>query len=495
MAGWTLEPDYRHLAADFGSLDSVFALEGERLTRDPLSEVIRIERDGVRYYVKRYRSAGKGLRRYLARPRIKAEWQNLKRFEKWGIPTAEVVAWGLERKAGAFQRGAMITRELPGTEDLSVLACNRDPRLKDPRWVDGVSRQIAKATRLMHDQHFTHNDLKWRNLLVDDQPLVYFIDCPNGAFWWSFMLRYRITKDLACLDKVAKYHLSRTQRLRFYLQYRRRRHLNESDKKRIRQVVAFFEGANERFHRRAGPRPAPAQPSGQLRRPVGLAAGRRGRTEYRAGWLEQRLPPRPGRLRLLPEAPEQPPDPQPAPSAGRADLRPRVPQHRALPGAGHSRPAGGVLRPAGGRRRAPGDPPDPCPGRLAGPGHLAGVLARPGRRAAPGDSPGGWQAGAPAARRRTDAWLLLSQACIPPRGGRWCLRGLPDRPGEDPPDLVRPPRPGQGPGADAAPCPGLERSGRARIHLRLCRRTLDSAEVEQWYRLLDQRRRRKESRR
>lgn len=118
MAGWTLEPDYRHLAADFGSLDSVFALEGERLTRDPLSEVIRIERDGVRYYVKRYRSAGKGLRRYLARPRIKAEWQNLKRFEKWGIPTAEVVAWGLERKAGAFQRGAMITREAAGHRGL-----------------------------------------------------------------------------------------------------------------------------------------------------------------------------------------------------------------------------------------------------------------------------------------------------------------------------------------------------------------------------------------
>ncbi len=148
MAGWALEPDYRHLAADFGSLDSVFALEGERLTRDPLSEVIRIERDGVRYYVKRYRNAGKGLRRYLARPRVKAEWQNLKRFAKWGIPTAQVVAWGLERKAGGFSRGAMITRELAGTEDLHALAWrNRDPRLKDPRWVDGVRRQLAKATR------------------------------------------------------------------------------------------------------------------------------------------------------------------------------------------------------------------------------------------------------------------------------------------------------------------------------------------------------------
>lgn len=54
-------------------LDAVFALQGERLTRDPLSEVVRIERDGVNYYVKRYTGAGKHMRRYLGRPRIKAE--------------------------------------------------------------------------------------------------------------------------------------------------------------------------------------------------------------------------------------------------------------------------------------------------------------------------------------------------------------------------------------------------------------------------------------
>jgi len=54
MASWNLAPEYRALAADFGSLEAVFAIEGERLTKDPLSEVVRIERDGVRYYVKRY---------------------------------------------------------------------------------------------------------------------------------------------------------------------------------------------------------------------------------------------------------------------------------------------------------------------------------------------------------------------------------------------------------------------------------------------------------
>ena len=176
MAGWTLNQQYQALSADFGSLETVFALQGQRITRDPLSEVIRIERDGVRYYVKRYWGAGKGLRRYLGRPRVKAEWQNLKLFAKWGVPTAAVVAYGLERQWGRFVRGALITRELANTEDLAQLARRDDSRLGDPSWVDGISRQLARATRILHDHHFTHNDLKWRNLLVDDQAELFFID-------------------------------------------------------------------------------------------------------------------------------------------------------------------------------------------------------------------------------------------------------------------------------------------------------------------------------
>lgn len=242
MAGWKLDSAYSSLAAEFGSLEAVFALQGERLTKDSISEVIRVERGGINYYVKRYRVPGTGLRRYLGKPRVKAEWQNLKRFAQWGIPTAEVVARGQERQGLAYGRGALITRELQRTEDLSVLAEHKDARLNNRRWVRTISQQLASYTRRMHDHHFTHNDLKWRNLLVDNHARVYFIDCPNGAFWWSFMLRYRITKDLACLDKVAKHHLSATQRLRFYLEYRQRDRLNDSDKRRIRHIVHFFEG-------------------------------------------------------------------------------------------------------------------------------------------------------------------------------------------------------------------------------------------------------------
>lgn len=242
MAHWVLQSDYAEHEDTFGSLDAVFALKGERLTRDPLSEVIRIERGGVRYYVKRYWGAGKGLRRYLGRPRVKAEWQNLKLFAKWGIPTAPIVAYGLERNAGAFVRGALVTRELENTLNLAEIAEYEDQRLADRGWVLHVSQQVAQGTRTLHEHHFTHNDLKWRNLLVNDKAELFFIDCPTGSFWWGPLLRYRIIKDLACLDKVAKRVLSRTQRLRFYLQYRDRRRLSEGDKRRVLQILKFFEG-------------------------------------------------------------------------------------------------------------------------------------------------------------------------------------------------------------------------------------------------------------
>lgn len=242
MSGWYLAPEYAGLSEELGSLETVFALKGRRLTSDPLSEVILVEFAGVRYYVKRYWGGGKGLRRFVGRPRVKAEWQNLKNFAKWGIPTAPIVAYGLERRLGSFVRGALITRELENTLDMAYMAKHQDPRFGDPHWVVTISAQLARATRTLHNHHFAHNDLKWRNLLVNERAELFLIDCPTGSFWWGPLLRYRIIKDLACLDKVAKYKLSRSQRLRFYLQYCGHERLSCTDKRRVRQIVKFFEG-------------------------------------------------------------------------------------------------------------------------------------------------------------------------------------------------------------------------------------------------------------
>jgi len=235
----------------FASLDQVFSLTGERITKDPLSEVIRVEEAGVRYYVKRYAGNGKnarrrwyGLRQWLAPVRVKKEWQNLLAFRSWGIPTARLAAYGIERHWGGFRRGALVTEEIRDTTDLARVALQNDGRLHDRCWVGEVAAQVARITRRMHDAGFAHNDLKWRNLLVThgERPQVYLIDCPSGSYWRQPFLSYRIVKDLACLDKVAKYHLTRTQRLRFYLDYAQHARLTAGDKKRVRRIVKFFEG-------------------------------------------------------------------------------------------------------------------------------------------------------------------------------------------------------------------------------------------------------------
>lgn len=246
MTDWTLNPDYAvgPAAAAFADLDAVFALQGKQITSDPLSEVLLVHVGTRRYYVKRYHGAGKNLRRFIGRPRVQSEWRNLLLFKAWGIPVATVVAYGMERRRGIFQRGALITEELYDTEDLAQLADRGDARLRNGRWVDHVLRQVARATRLMHARRFTHNDLKWRNILVDGQPLsnIYLIDCPGGTFWWGPFLERRKIKDLACLDKIAKYQLSRSQRLRFYLIYCGRDKLLREDRVRIGKIVRYFEG-------------------------------------------------------------------------------------------------------------------------------------------------------------------------------------------------------------------------------------------------------------
>ena len=178
----------------------------------------------------------------LARARVKAQSEHINYFASYDIPAVHMVASDLERRFGLFRRDLLITLALPLTTDLAVLAKASDPRLKDTRWVDKVSRQLARATRTMHEHNFVHNDLKWRNLLVNQQGELFFIDCPGGTFWSGSPLRYRIVKDLGCLDKVAKYQLSRTRRLRFYLQDREHERLTPEDKDQVRRILRFFEG-------------------------------------------------------------------------------------------------------------------------------------------------------------------------------------------------------------------------------------------------------------
>jgi tRNA A-37 threonylcarbamoyl transferase component Bud32 len=246
MKKWQIDPNLvrSESARAFQTLESVFALRGEKITTGDLGATSRARIKGRDFYVKLYRKAGKGVRRWIGRSRLRGEWENLLQFQEWGIPCARLVAYGLEKRGPFFLHGAIVTEGLPETSDLAELAKKNDSRLKNPRWVSAVSQQVAASARVMHRHNFAHGDFKWRNLLVTagEPPRLYLIDCPAGAFWFRPFLQYRKNKDIACLDKVAKNILTRTQRMRFYLDYLEKGKLSARDKKQLRHIFRFFDG-------------------------------------------------------------------------------------------------------------------------------------------------------------------------------------------------------------------------------------------------------------
>ena len=232
---------------EFGTLSCATNKSGEDINVNWMSRLVRYENSGTVFYIKIYASRGRGLRRWLGRSRLRAEWENLELFASFGIPTAEIVAYG-EKVLGTYQ-GAIVTRGLVGSRDLAILAQEGSPLLDDRRWRLAVIYELSQSVHTLHSAGFIHGDLKWRNILVDvnngvdkEIPTVYLIDCPMGRMLWGPMRTRGIIKDLACLDKMAKYNLTRTDRLRFYLAYAGIDRLQANDKRIIRKVLRFFTG-------------------------------------------------------------------------------------------------------------------------------------------------------------------------------------------------------------------------------------------------------------
>lgn len=228
----------------FSSFDKIFKLSGKPVSQNPQSLTFYLDIKNHRFYVKRYHTT-KGIRSWLGMSRIRQEARNQLWFNRMGVPSARVVAFGEEHILSRTIRGFLITEYVKNTEDLAWTVKNRPLLFNNQKWVTQVINQIAEITRTIHQHNFCHNDLYWRNILVSqdiDLPQVYLIDCPLGQRFFGPFLRYRIIKDLACLDKVGKQILSRTRRLRFYKEYRQCHKLSKEDRKIVLKSLEYFKG-------------------------------------------------------------------------------------------------------------------------------------------------------------------------------------------------------------------------------------------------------------
>ena len=235
------------LEAEFGSMARAVEQTGQEINANWMSRLTKVDCAGKAYFVKVYASRGQGLRGWLGRSRLRAEWENIRLFHSLGIATVKIVACGEELWPEYI--GAMVTEGRSEAFDLAFLARGNHSALSNKRWRLRVIRRLSESIRTLHAARFVHNDLKWRNILVElptgnneVEPGVYLIDCPMGSKKCGVMLKRGIIKDLACLDKVATLSLSRTDRLRFYLGYVSRKRLRNNDKVKIRKVLHFFKG-------------------------------------------------------------------------------------------------------------------------------------------------------------------------------------------------------------------------------------------------------------
>jgi len=238
---WTIEPEYQQttLGQRIRNFDDAYNLEGEYID----IKVFKLSVEGKNYYLKKYEMFKRIIPRYISFSKVKMEWKNLLLFQQWGVPAAKLVAYGQETRGRVVHRGVLITEELINCQDLTSVADNFKHLLQQHDWLSKVSHQLAEIARTLHEHNFAHNDFKWRNIMVDikaDFPQIYLIDCPAGMKWYKPFLAYRIIKDLACLDKRAKYELSKTQRLAFYKDYAQCDKLTLMHKKQIRKILKFF---------------------------------------------------------------------------------------------------------------------------------------------------------------------------------------------------------------------------------------------------------------
>lgn len=177
------------------------------------------------------------------------EFRNYGVFERLGVSCARRVAWGERRDLLGRLRSAFIVTEavlesvtLP--EFLDRHAARSGSGLAWDRRLS-VIRQLARMTRRIHAAGFFHNDLFGRNVLVrllgaGGEPEVYWIDCPRGARDTRPRHQRRLrVKDLAALDLTGAEAATRTERLRFMLEYCGEPRLTPSVKRLMRDVIRY----------------------------------------------------------------------------------------------------------------------------------------------------------------------------------------------------------------------------------------------------------------
>jgi len=244
MSHWYINPHCsENIQKIFQNIAEVLSLkEGTLVSSSSVSRVIRYSYDNKNYYIKHYFSRGKGLRKFFGRSKWKAECDNLIFCHALNIPVPTLIAYGSKNHFFRNFHGIIITEEVPDAIDLKKIAMHHPHIFEKKIWRREIIKIIATYVSLLHQHHFMHYDLQWRNILVTTsirEPKVYLFDMPSGRICKYFFSRM-LKRDFFNLYKSAVIFLSRTDQLRFYLMYYSIERLTKKDKYIIKSLIAYY---------------------------------------------------------------------------------------------------------------------------------------------------------------------------------------------------------------------------------------------------------------
>lgn len=234
-------------------LEDLLALQGELLSKDSISDVIRTNLNNSNVIIKRYYKPSKNTFRSLAKysnlvsqfvSKGSREFRNLLFFANNGFFTPEIIYF-----SQAKGQSCLVTKELLNSQDLSQFFKNHSINTQNFTYL----LEFISIIKSLHDKGFIHRDFKLRNVILSEEKTLYLIDCPAGfidyfsLFCGPFYHKVSIflkQRDLANIYKdLTKVLLTPRQLLKLYKHYYGLKNgkLALEDKQNIHKIISYYK--------------------------------------------------------------------------------------------------------------------------------------------------------------------------------------------------------------------------------------------------------------
>jgi len=168
------------------------------------------------------------------------EFETAQQLTEAGINTPKTIAHGTQWKTFFEERSFIITEKIPDAEALERKLpdyFNGTDTVENLKQRREFTARLARFIRKFHETNFRHRDLYLSHIFYSDDGTFYLIDLARAFQPFVFSKRFQI-KDIAqtYYSSPGKY-FSRTDRMRFYINYTGREKLTTTDKDFIRKVI------------------------------------------------------------------------------------------------------------------------------------------------------------------------------------------------------------------------------------------------------------------